>query len=72
MYMYMYMYSVTHVIILYMHVYSEYSNDLCATSSGCNDGENFPESFLLEIYDRIQSVSLLNGRNCQSAIVVLH
>ena len=25
--------------------------------AGCNDGENFSESFLLDIYDRIQSVS---------------
>ena len=30
-------------------------------SVGCNDGVNFPENFLLEIYDRIQAVSSLDS-----------
>ena len=31
--------------------------------TGCNDGENFPEQLLLEIYDRIGKVSKIAGQD---------
>ena len=31
--------------------------------TGCNDGENFPEQLLLEIYDRIGKVSKIASHN---------